>query len=189
MTARFANIIISSLSAAILMMANAAYCQDTIILRTYDCAIIEFHLADSCACSYAERYYIRDSSNHKYNIIRINVDSVICIHTTDFIDDHYYLDSVKYLVYELPMTLKPDSLYRASVEIEYNMHYVTLNKLYHKNNVFIPQEVITKYLMLQSGFDCDVPDPTFDCFLGKTYMANQMKKCFNKYNEYQDFGN
>lgn len=38
MTARFANIIISSLSAAILMMANAAYCQDTIILKTYDWA-------------------------------------------------------------------------------------------------------------------------------------------------------
>ena len=186
---RFANIIISSLPVAILMMANAAYCQDTIILRTYDCAIIDFHLADSCACSYAERYDIRSSSNHTYDIIRINVDSVICMHTTDFIDEHYYLDSVKYLVYELPMTLKPDSLYRASVEVGFNMHYVKLNKLYHKNNVFIPQEVIIKYLKLQASFLCDTPDPTFECFLWKTYMANQMKKCFNKYNEFQDFCN
>lgn len=161
-----------------LLIISQSRAQDTIVLKAYDCAIVNMRIIDDCPCAHIDLFG-RDHYERHDNFVKVNIDSVLLIHVAgDFINNLYLKEEVRYLSIPDSIKLRKDTSFIASVGIEFDMNYVVFNYFVEKDVVFTEN----KRHPIQAGFACESEFPQSPaCLHNGNITAKCIEECDGKY--------
>lgn len=163
----------------LVLIISQSSAQDTIVLKSYDCAIVKLHIIDDCPCSHINLFG-RDNHERHNNFVKVSIDSVLLIHVADdFINNLYLQEEIRYLSIPDSFDLHMDTSYIASVGVEFDMNYVVFNYFVERETIFTENE---RY-PVQAGFACE-SDSTQSpsCLYNENLTKKSIEECNEKYN-------
>lgn len=105
-------------------------------LGAFDCAIVIFHISDTCPCSSYSDIDIFDSVYTK-KIYPCQIDSVVVIHAVNDYLDTSWFSGVRYIITDDSVMLQMNKQYIGSINVGFDMDYIELHVLLDTNTKII----------------------------------------------------
>lgn len=114
-------------------ISSNLYAQKEYHLSYRDAAIVFFQILDNQYCSSITQFDIFDSVSYTHNIFPCKIDSVLIVHSVGEYVDTAWFNKVHFIFIDDTIQLHEDSSYMGSVEVEFDMEYVVLNRIIEKD--------------------------------------------------------
>ena len=133
------------------------------LLGGNDCAIVKFHITDTCPCASYQDYYIYhdyytypDSLKYGKKIFACKIDSLIMMHAVGDYINWDWLRKVNYIVVRDSISFVDNMTQIGSILVEFDMDYVILTALLDEKTQIV--EIYKDGHTHPAGFACDWED-------------------------------